>query len=79
MIEQHQIQLAIDAEDVIVFEYPSSMDGQPKRRRLSPWLLERDGAILKGWDHDHERVRRYALARMSAVEISLAEEWVRPI
>jgi predicted DNA-binding transcriptional regulator YafY len=72
------IEAAIRAEDVLVFSYPSSEDGQPKERVLSPWMLERDDEIVKGWDHDHERVRRYEIARMSTVYVDLACEWVRP-
>lgn len=74
------IESAIAAEDVLIFSYPSSATGQPKRRKFSPWLLERDGEVVKGWDHDADGVRRYALARIrESVQVDLSEEWVRPL
>jgi predicted DNA-binding transcriptional regulator YafY len=78
---ESMIESAITAEDVLIFSYPSSEDGNPKTRRLSPYLIERDAAreIVKGWDHDAEAIRRYALANIvGAVEVALAEEYVQP-
>lgn len=69
---------AIERSWVIQFSYPSSQDGAPILRTLSPWLLERDGEVVKGWDHDRERVRRYQLARMTDVELPPDTEFVHP-
>jgi len=75
------IESAINAEDVIVFSYPSSEDGQPKRRVFSPWLLERDGEIVKGWDHGADGIRRYSIGTIfgHTIDVDLSEEWVRPL
>jgi predicted DNA-binding transcriptional regulator YafY len=78
MIDADQIQSAIYAEDVIAFSYPSSVDGQPVRRVLSPYVLESDDRILKGWDHGREQVRRYALNKIDSVDVILDESFVHP-
>jgi len=73
------IELAMQAHDVISFDYPSSEDGRPVRRTLSPWQFERGGTILMGWDHDRERPRRYDLARIAdGAEIEPNESFVHP-
>ena len=79
MIDSDHIQSAIDTEDVIAFSYPSSVDGQPVRRTLSPYVLESDGMILKGWDHGREQVRRYALNKIDSVDVLFDEEFVQPV
>lgn len=78
MISTAHIELAIDAEDVIGFSYPSSVDGQPVRRVVSPYLIESDGRILKGWDHGREQIRRYALNKITGADVLLDEEFVAP-
>lgn len=74
------IESAIAAEDVLRFSYPSSTDGSPVERTFSPWLLERDGEIVKGWDHNREGIRRYVISRIGdTIQVDLAEEWARPL
>lgn len=77
-VNEALLQVAINAQDVLVFSYPSSVDGQPRMRRLSPWKLERDDEVLMGYDHDHERPRRYTVAKIGDIDIDLAEEYVMP-
>jgi predicted DNA-binding transcriptional regulator YafY len=73
-----EISEAIARSWVIQFSYPSSKDGAPIVRTLSPYLLEGGGEIVKGWDHDRECVRRYQLARMDDVELPSDAEFVNP-
>lgn len=78
MISTAHLELAIDAEDVIAFSYPSSVDGGLVRRVLSPYLIEGDGRILKGWDHGREQIRRYAINKIEGADVLLDEEYVQP-
>lgn len=74
------VESAIDAEDVLQFSYPSSEDGSMVPRKFSPWMLERDGEIVKGYDHGKESVCRYGIAKIGdTILVDLAEEWVRPL
>jgi predicted DNA-binding transcriptional regulator YafY len=79
MISTAHIELAIDAEDPIAFSYPSSTDGQLQRRVLSPYLIEGDGRILKGYDHGREEIRRYALNKIESADVLLDEDFVHPL
>jgi proteasome accessory factor B len=72
------LETAAKTEAVIAFSYPSSVDGQPVRRTLSPWQFEKGGTVLMGWDHDRERPRRYSLDKIEDMDWVLNESFVHP-
>lgn len=77
-VEREQIAGAIKREEVLAFDYPSSVDGRSVRRQLSPWSLEKEGTVVMGWDHGRDHFRRYALAKITDAEIVLSETFIRP-
>jgi predicted DNA-binding transcriptional regulator YafY len=80
MLSTAHMELAISSEDVLEFDYPSSVDGAPVRRTLSPWRLEKSANVLFGYDHGREAPRRYMVAKIvhGSATIAAGESFVHP-
>jgi predicted DNA-binding transcriptional regulator YafY len=78
VISTAHLEMAISAEDVLEFDYPSSVDGQPLRRTFSPWRMKKDSTVVLGFDHDREAPRCYTLAKMAHGAIAPGESFVQP-